>query len=323
MEQPTAVLPESVSWRLHIDRSMWVAGVRGLMLQALHPVAMQGVWQRSDFMEDPTGRLLRTADFVATTTYGSPAEAEELGARVRAVHRRLRFTDPETGAVCRVDDPELLLWVHCAEVVSYLEVVVRAGVRLGPGDADRYFAEQADTAAHVGLDPAQVPTSAGRMRAYLASVRPRLRGGAEARAAVRFLLWPKVPAHMRALAPLKPLWLPVGALAYYTLPRWARKEYGILPEPPGTQTAVTASLRALRTGLHALPDDIYNRVFDEATIARARTARRRLEAAGYDVSRGFAGLRDPGTWPVREATAMEPARVRTPGPPWEGPVVER
>ncbi|MDA2808085.1 oxygenase MpaB family protein [Nocardiopsis suaedae] len=298
MEQPTAVLPESVSWRLHIDRSMWVAGVRGLMLQALHPVAMQGVWQRSDFMDDPTGRLLRTADFVATTTYGSPEEAEELGARVRAVHRRLRFTDPDSGDRYRVDDPGLLLWVHCAEVVSYLEVVVRAGVRLGPGDADRYFAEQARTAALVGLDPGEVPASAAQMRAYLASVRPRLRAGDEARAAVRFLLWPGVPAHLRALAPFKPLWLPVGALAYYTLPQWARKEYGILPEPPGTQAAATASLRVLRRGLHALPDDIYNRVFDEGTLARARTARRRLEAAGYDVSRGFAGLRDPATWPA-------------------------
>ncbi|WP_017555614.1 oxygenase MpaB family protein [Nocardiopsis baichengensis] len=303
MEQPTAVPPESVTWRLHIDRSMWVAGVRGLMLQALHPVAMQGVWQRSDFMDDPTGRLLRTADFVAATTYGSPREAEELGARVRAVHRRLRFTDPATGARHRVDEPDLLLWVHCAEVVSYLEVVARAGARLGPDGADRYFAEQARTAAHVGLDPASVPASAAQMRAYLASVRPRLRAGEQARQAVRFLLWPEVPRRMRALAPFKPLWLPVGALSYYTLPGWARREYGVLPEPPGTQAAATASLRALRAGLHALPDEVYNRVFDEATVERARTARRRLEEAGYDVSRGFAGLRDPRTWPERAPRA--------------------
>ncbi|MFD0803304.1 oxygenase MpaB family protein, partial [Streptomonospora algeriensis] len=235
--QPTVASPAGATWRVQIDRAMWVAGVRALMLQALHPLAMQGVWQRSDFMDDPTGRLMRTADFVATTTYGSPKEAAELGRRVRAVHARLAFTDPATGRKRRVDDPELLLWVHCAEVASYLEVVTRAGVRLSRQGADAYFAEQTRTAALVGLDPAEVPASVAQMRAYLARMRPRLAATPEAEAAVRFLLWPKVPERLRALAWLKPLWLPVGALSYYTLPDWARRAYGILPEPPGTQAA--------------------------------------------------------------------------------------
>lgn len=163
--RPTVAPPESVTWRVQTDRAMWVAGVRGLMLQALHPVAMQGVWQRSDFMDDPIGRLLRTADFVATTTYGSPEEAEELGRRVRAVHRRLRFTDPATGRGHRADDPDLLVWVHCAEVVSYLEVVMRAGLRLTRAEADRYFAEQTATAGYVGLDPATCPARSRRCAA--------------------------------------------------------------------------------------------------------------------------------------------------------------
>lgn len=242
---PTVAAPESVTWRVHLDRAMWVAGVRGLMLQALHPVAMQGVWQRSDFMDDPTGRLLRTADFVATTTYGSPQEADDLGRRVRAVHRRLRFADPATGRTHRVDEPDLLVWIHCAEVVSYLEVVTRAGLRLGPEAADRYFAEQRRTAGYVGLRPADMPGSVREMRRYLAGIRPRLRVTPEAVRAVRFLLWPAVPERLAWLAPLKPLWLPVGALAYYALPSWARRAYRVLPEVPGAQVATTAALGAL------------------------------------------------------------------------------
>ncbi|MFC3996841.1 oxygenase MpaB family protein [Nocardiopsis sediminis] len=302
--QPTVALPESVTWRVQLDRAMWVAGVRALMLQALHPVAMQGVWQRSDFLQDPTGRLLRTADFVAATTYGSPQEAEELGERVRAVHRRLAFTDPATGAAHRADEPGLLVWVHCAEVVSYLEVVTRAGLRLTRADADAYLAEQTRTARYVGLDPADVPGSLAQMRGYLARMRPHLRVTREAELTVRFLLWPRVPRRLRRLAPLKPLWWPIGALAYYTLPGWARSAYRTLPEPPGTQEAATLGLRGVRAALHLTPEALYNRLFDEVTVRRARLARLRLEAVGYDLGHGFRGIRttrrshpDPGSVP--------------------------
>ncbi|MFC4561805.1 oxygenase MpaB family protein [Nocardiopsis mangrovi] len=305
--RPTVALPESVTWRVQLDRAMWVAGVRALMLQALHPVAMQGVWQRSDFLENPTGRLLRTADFVATTTYGSPDEAEELGERVRSVHRRLAFTDPATGERRHADDPDLLVWVHCAEVVSYLEVVTRAGLRLTRADADAYLAEQTRTAGYVGLDPGDVPGSLADMRGYLARTRPLLRVTREAELTVRFLLWPRVPRRLRRLAPLKPLWLPIGALSYYTLPGWARGAYGTLPELPGTQEAATAGLRAVRAALHLTPDTLYNRLFDEVTVRRARLARLRLEAAGYDLRKGFRAIaRDPARSHARRGTSGLP-----------------
>ncbi|TDQ50303.1 oxygenase MpaB family protein [Actinorugispora endophytica] len=312
--KPTVFLPEDVTWRVQLDRAMWVAGVRALMLQALHPVAMQGVWQCSDFMADPVGRLMRTAAYVAVTTYGSPDEAAEFGARVRRVHERLSFTDPDTGRRHRVDETDLLLWVHCAEVVSYLEVVTRSGLRLTRDEADRYFAEQTRTAAHVGLDPADVPDSAERMRRYLAAVRPRLGASDAAVSTVRFLLWPAVPGRLRLLAPARPLWLPVGALSYYTLPLWARREYRVLPEPPGTRTAVTVALGALRTGLHALPPALYDRLFDEAAARRADAALRRLAEAGYDTGRGLEGLRSPASWPpagVRAAWRADTGDARS------------
>ncbi|MDT0329403.1 oxygenase MpaB family protein [Nocardiopsis lambiniae] len=305
--RPTVAAPESVTWTVHLDRAMWVAGVRALMLQALHPVAMRGVWQRSDFRSDPTGRLLRTAHFVAVTTYGSPEEADRLGEHVRRVHRSLSFTDPDTGRRHRVDEHDLLVWVHCAEVTSYLETAVRAGVPLTPAEWDRYLDEQSTTATYVGLSRDDVPRSVADMRRYLASVRPVLRVTPEARRAVRFLLWPKVPDHLAALAPLKPLWFPVGALSYATLPDWARREYGVLPALPGAGAAATAGLRALRRGLDVVPERYYNLIFDEATVRSAEEAKERLLAAGYRVENGFRAL--------RSRTRFRPPQVPAPRSP--------
>ena len=288
---PTVMSPDSVTWRVHLDRSMWVAGVRALMLQALHPIAMQGVWQRSDFRTDPTGRLLRTAHFIAVTTYGSRTEAQALGEHVRRVHRALSFTDPDTGHLHRVDQHDLLVWVHCAEVSSYLEVVRRSGLELSEADMDRYLDEQSLSATYVGLERDDVPRSVADMRRYLASVRPSLRVTSEARWAVRFLLWPKVPEHLAWLTPLKPLWFPVGAMAYSALPAWARRSYAVLPEVPGTDVATTTGLRMLRGGLHLVPERYYNLLFDEATVHSAEAAKRRLLEAGYRLESRVDALR--------------------------------
>lgn len=119
--------PGSVSWQMHGDPMMWVAGVRALYLQALHPRAVRGVMQNSDFRKDAWGRLMRTAGFVGTLTYGTTEAAERYGARVRRIHRLLKATDPATGESYGVDEPGLLLWVHCAEVDSYLQVQRRSG----------------------------------------------------------------------------------------------------------------------------------------------------------------------------------------------------
>jgi uncharacterized protein (DUF2236 family) len=289
--------PQSATWQVHIDRSMWIGGVRGLMLQALHPIAMRGVWQNSSFQEDPIGRLQRTADFVGVVTWGTPEEADQLGRRVRGIHRALRIKDPDTGRVHRVDDPELLLWVHCAEVSSYLGVARRAGLRLSDRQADRYLAEQRRSATYVGLHEEDVPGSLAEMDAFFAEARPRLKVTPEARAAVRFLLWPKLPPEMRFLRPGKPAYVPFGALCYYSLPGWARRMYGILPEVP--QPAVTAALRSFRLTMNSLPEGLHDKSFQPATRRMLAGARQRLAREGYDLSRGLYGLRDPRRWPLR------------------------
>jgi uncharacterized protein (DUF2236 family) len=287
--------PHSATWQVHLDRSMWVGGVRGLMLQALHPLAMRGVWQNSDFQRDPFGRLRRTADFVGRVTFGSPEEADEIGRRVRGIHKALRVHDPDTGRTHRVDEPELLLWVHCAEVSSYLEVARRGGLGLTERQADRYLSEQRKSAAFVGLHPEDVPGTCAEMAAYFKQVRPSLRVSEEAAATVRFLMWPRLPRELRVLSAGKPAYFPFGALCYYTLPDWARRMYGVLPEVP--RATVTAALKAFRLGMNALPESVHDHAFMPATREMLRASRERLGAAGYDVSKGLKGLTDPRRWP--------------------------
>lgn len=184
--------PKSVTWQMHSDPMMWVAGVRALYLQALHPRAVRGVMQNSDFRKDAWGRLMGIAHFVGTTTYGTKEAAEEAGARVRKIHTMLTATDPDTGERYRIDEPELLLWVHCAEIDSYLHVLRRSGFRLTDAQADRYIGEHRVSARLVGLDPAGVPSDQRELAAYFEKVRPELAAGAEARDVDDFLRGPPV-----------------------------------------------------------------------------------------------------------------------------------
>src|SRR5438045_3024310 len=86
--------PDSVTWRVHADPSMLIGGMRALLVQALHPLAMAGVEQHSDYRADPWGRLRNTVEYVMTTTYGTEEEARQAGRVVQAIHKRVRGTDP-------------------------------------------------------------------------------------------------------------------------------------------------------------------------------------------------------------------------------------
>jgi uncharacterized protein (DUF2236 family) len=227
---------------------MWIAGIRALYLQALHPRAVRGVIENSDFRNDAWGRLRRTVDYVGTTTYGTTEAAEHAGARVRRIHDRLRATDPDTGRTYRVDDPELLLWVHCAEIDSYLHVLRRSGFPLTDAHADRYLAEHRASARLVGLDPGDVHGDRAALAAYFASVRPSLTAGPDAREIEDFLRRP--PVHP-LLVPARALfWRHVADLAYAALPPYAHALYGRPAPPPAT---VTRRLRRTGALLRAVP----------------------------------------------------------------------
>lgn len=261
--------PDSVTWQVHGDLSMAVGGVRALMLQALHPLAMAAIAQHSDFRDDPWGRLQRTAGYVAAVTYGTTTEAARAGARVRAVHRRLAGIEPESGEHYRVDDAELLRWVHCAEVDSFLAAYQGCGRRLDAAAADRYVAEQTRGAALVGLDPLAVPDSVAGLGHYFGAVRPQLRTTGEAHRTLRFLLQPPLPLTLR------PAWAVLASVAFGLLPRWARRRYGPggwLTAHPGTDVAAALAGRGLGTLTRLVPPSV-------RTSPARRAAEERLAAA--------------------------------------------
>jgi uncharacterized protein (DUF2236 family) len=245
---PGLFTPNSVTWQMHGDPMMWVAGIRALYLQALHPRALRGVTQNSDFRREAWGRLMRTANFVGTTTYGTTEAAEKAGARVRKIHRMLGATDPDTGERYGVDEPELLLWVHCAEIDSYLQVARRSGFRLTDEQADRYISEHRVSARLVGLDPDAVPASRSEMAAYFEKMLPELAATPEAREVDDFLLRP--PTHPLLVPAREVLWRRVAQLAYAALPPYAHELYGRKAPKP---TTVTRQLRATGTLLRCVP----------------------------------------------------------------------
>ncbi len=245
--------PDSVTWRVHADPTMVLGGLRALLLQAVHPFAMAGVAQHSDFRADPWGRLFRTAEYIGVTTYAPAPEAARAAARVRGIHRRLGGVEPDSGRPYRVDDPHLLLWVHCCEAESFLTTAVRCGLRLTREQRDAYYAEQVRGARLIGLETA--PATAAEMADYFQAMRPELRVGAEARAAARFVLFPPMPAKVQVGTPARTAWAALAGTAAAMLPRWARRLYR-LPGLPPTDLAATAAGLALRTGLLAVPEGV-------------------------------------------------------------------
>src|SRR5713226_4641052 len=133
--------PHSLVWRVHRDRTFPLAGMRSLMVQALHPLAMAGVAQHSNWRKDPFGRLAATSSYLLTTTYGDTASALAAAAWVRKIHTHVKAVATETGLAYSAEDPDLLLWVHAAMVDSIITVVQRYGRALEEAEADRYVAE--------------------------------------------------------------------------------------------------------------------------------------------------------------------------------------
>lgn len=201
--------------QVHGDAAMFVGGLRALLLQSLHPLAMAGVAGHSGYRGDPWGRLQRTSYFLAVTTFGAAEDAEAAIARVRAIHQRVSGTATD-GRPYAASDPHLLSWVHVAEVDSFLITHQRYGAR--PLDAegrDGYLADTARVARRLGVpDP---PTTEAELRAQLAVFRAELAGTRQARQAARFmLLQPALPLAAR------PPYAVLGAAAVASLPRWAR-----------------------------------------------------------------------------------------------------
>jgi uncharacterized protein (DUF2236 family) len=216
--------PGSMAWRVHADFSgMMIGGVSALLLQMLHPLALAGVWDHSDFRRDRFGRLRRTAQFISLTTFGSTDAAQRAIDRVRAIHDRVAGTLAD-GTPYDANDPALLTWVHVAEVDSFLRAYVRyREPALSGAEQDRYVAETATIARRLGA--ADVPESRREVDAYYRAVRPDLRFDDRTRdVAAAMLASGADPLAGAALAI-------VGPAALELLPPWAAAMHGRAPSP--------------------------------------------------------------------------------------------
>ncbi len=229
---------------------------------------MAGFVANSRWSDDHWGRLQRTGEWVATVTYGTTAQAEQAGRRLRRLHGSLPpVPDPAGGPDIRVDDPDLVLWVHCTEVESFLSTYRRCGGHLAPGDGDRYVAEMRESARLVGLDPGRVPSTEAQIENYYRSVRPRLQVGDLARRQVLRGVTAPMPRWVALATPARAAWLTLVSTGAGMLPRWAWRLYG-LPGLPTTDLTATLTGRALRTALLLVPDDVRAGPARRAALAR-------------------------------------------------------
>lgn len=223
--------PGSATWAVHGDfTSMMIGGICSLLVQMLHPAALGGVWDHSDFRRNMMGRLKGTAQFVTVTTYGSTVAAESMIARVARIHERVRGTLPD-GTPYQASDPALLRWVHAAEVDSFLRAYLRYRDPAMPvACQDAYVAEMAKVAVALGAE--DVPRTRAALSAYLAAMRPALRSDARTREMVRLLVRRPSPSLLNA--PANALMMQAGV---ELLPGWAARMHG-LSLPGATRPAI-------------------------------------------------------------------------------------
>ncbi|MDE9367872.1 oxygenase MpaB family protein [Luteipulveratus sp. YIM 133132] len=239
--------PQDPVWRVHHDAAMFVGGLRALLVQALHPLALAGVTDHSGYRGDPWGRLQRTSNFISTTTFGTVEDAERLIARVRGIHQRVRGTTTD-GRAYHAADPHLLGWVHAAEAESFLATYQAYGPRpLTTEEADTYVAQIGSVAARVGVvDP---PRTVADLRRVLVSYDGELEGSPLARSTARFVMLE--PPMSVAARPAYAL-LVSGAVA--TLPDRYRELLGI-SLPPGGLRVLDAGGRLAASGVRWMLND--------------------------------------------------------------------
>jgi uncharacterized protein (DUF2236 family) len=235
---------------IHADSCMFIGGLRALLFQSLQPLAMAGVASHSDYKADPWGRLQRTADFLAATTFGPATEAQRAIDMVKRVHTRVVGT-ADDGRPYSANDPHLLKWVHIAEVDSFLAAHAKFGeIELSPEQRDGYVLDMSRIASALGvIDP---PKTVAELADQIASYRPELRTSAPARDAARYLLLtPPLPVYQR------PIYGLLGAAAVSLMPLWTRFPLR-LPWLPVSERAVVrpaaqALTKTLRWALQPIP----------------------------------------------------------------------
>lgn len=198
---------------------MMAGGIRALLLQMLHPAALQGVLDHSNFREDMHGRLRRTARFIAVTTFGHRDNAQQVIERVNRIHAKVSGTLPD-GTPYSATDPRTLAWVHVTEANSFLTAYKRHVRPDIPGhEQDEYYRQFAIIARALGADP--VPTSRNEAEELFRDMRADLHSSPAAREVAQLVLTQKPPGTPPGLQAM------LGADAVDMLPPFARTMLGL------------------------------------------------------------------------------------------------
>lgn len=229
--------PDSVTWRIHSEfPGMLAGGLCALMLQLLHPRALAGVYDHSNFRDDLVGRLRRTTSFVAGTTYAPSAEVETLVSRVRRIHAQVVGTLPD-GRAYAADEPELLTWVHVTEAYGFLEGCRRYCRDVPVAVANRYYDEYRRVAEALGAR--DVPASEAQVAEYFAAQQPQLQMDARSREVLEVLAEVRLPVPLPGVS--RDVFLAAGAAL---LPQWAVQ---LLARSRGQQLQSVVAARVLRS----------------------------------------------------------------------------
>jgi uncharacterized protein (DUF2236 family) len=213
--------PESIAWKVHDDFiSMMIGGISSLILQALHPKALAGVWDHSSFREDLKGRLGRTAFFIAATTYGPKGMADSVIDRVNHIHQKVSGFD-EFNKPYRADDPELLAWVHLTETRSFIHSYESyRNEPLGNSQKDQYFLEMKMLGERLGA--INLPQSYAATDQAIRNYIPQLHYGDRAKSIIALL--ENFPSSLVA----RPFVKMITKAGFLNLPNWA---YPIIERP--------------------------------------------------------------------------------------------
>ena len=235
MERTSYFTDASMLRRMHRERAMALAGPRALLMQAAHPLAVSGLLAHSTGLDDPYDRLARTADVMSTIGWGTREEADEVSARVQAMHARVRGRLKEdagpypAGTPYRADQPDLLLWILFTLVDSGLAVYPKYVRALSEREQAAYWDDYKLVGRLFGLRDRDMPETLADLRAYR---REMLEGGT-----LVVTDWARTRARQIVFEPpipwvAWPLLETVNFITVALLPDQIRRQYGFSPLPP-------------------------------------------------------------------------------------------
>jgi uncharacterized protein (DUF2236 family) len=216
---PGLLGPQSVAWKIHADFiSMMIGGISSLIMQALHPQALAGVWDHSSFREDLKGRLGRTAFFIAATTYGSREMALQVISKVNRIHTQITGFD-EFGKPYKATDPHLLAWVHLTETKSFMSAFESHRVeKISTLAKDQYFSEMKTLGERMGA--VDLPSSYLETNRAIERYIPELHYGERAKSIIQLL--DQFPSNLAA----RPFVKLISRAGFMNLPDWVHPMIG-------------------------------------------------------------------------------------------------